>query len=260
MSLFTSKQNFLGVDIGTASIKIVELAPFQGKPRLVTYGYADVETDIIHSRSPEIRQKIVLTLKKVVASSRVTTDLAIGALPTFSVFNSIISLPQMAEKDLAAAIKWEAKKYVPLPLEEMILDWKVLKEVDGIRVPLPQILAAEKKPASRFSLFGKKPAQEPAGKKMLRGEPAKDLRILVTAAPQSLVSYYLEVFKAANLKLLSLETEAFALARSLIGADRSTIMIVDIGSITTDICIIEKGVPVLNRSIDVGGFKNFQII
>jgi len=269
MALFSSpKQSYLGIDIGTASIKVVQLEAFNNRPRLVTYGYADIATDIIHSRTPESQQKIIESLKQVLAISKSSTILVNAALPTFSVFNSIISLPPMTGQDLASAIKWEAKKYVPLPLEEMILDWQVIKEAEISGAPLKldvkKAEAGSKK--SFFSLFNKKKEiskkEEPSakdgsasgGKKPIDHlNKNKNIRVLVTAAPKNLVSRYLTIFKAAGLKLLSLETEAFALSRSLIGQDKSTIMIVDIGSITTDICLIEQGVPVLNRSIDLGG-------
>lgn len=253
MGLFASKDSYLGVDIGTASIKIVELEPWGGKPKLVTYGYIDIATDIVHSRSAETQQKISLSLKKVLARAKVNTNLTIAALPTFSVFNSIISLPPMSLKDLTSAVKWEAKKYVPLPLEEMILDWKLIKEEE--KSPARILPKIKPKSSSKFLLFGlgRKADQETGKNQAMPKEKLKDLRILVTAAPKTLVNRYLTIFREAGLKLISLETEAFALARSLIGLDKSTVMIVDIGSITTDICIIEKGLPILNRSIDIGG-------
>ena len=241
MPLFKTKESFLGVDIGTASIKLVELAPWSGKPRLVTYGYVDIVTDIIHNQSAENQKKIIDSLKKLLSQSQVGGNLAIAALPTYSVFNSIISLPEMSPKDLPSAVKWEAKKYIPLPLEEMILDWKIIRDKAG----------AVKPALAKPGLF-----KLGAGKKELAGikpEGHSDQRILVTAAPKNLVSRYLQIFKEAGLKLLSLETEAFALARALIGNDQSIVMIADIGSITTDICVIEKGIPILNRSIDIGG-------
>ncbi|MDP2586970.1 MAG: pilus assembly protein PilM [Candidatus Komeilibacteria bacterium] len=259
MGLFASKESYLGVDIGTASIKIVELSSLNGRPRLMTYGYADIVTDIVHSKSEENQIKIVNSLKNVVAKSRVGTNLAIAALPTFSVFNSIITLPAMSDKDLALAIKWEAKKYVPLPLEEMILDWKIIKENNGtVKSPLEPIKPLKKKgfPLFNFKKNGSAKASDKLpdslAKPAVKGE---NVRVLVTAAPKNLVSRYMSIFRQAGLKLISLETEAFALSRSLIGSDPGTIMIVDIGSITTDICIIEKGVPVLNRSIDLGGLS-----
>ena len=75
----------------------------------------------------------------------------------------------------------------------------------------------------------------------------------MTAAPKNLVARYLDIFKRTDLNLLSLETEAFALSRALMGNDTSSVMIVDIGSNNTDICVIESGVPILNRGIDIGG-------
>jgi type IV pilus assembly protein PilM len=259
MGLFSaSKESFIGIDIGTASIKIVELKKQAGKPFLVTYGYVDIKSDIIRSNTPETRQRIIATLKNLLKSSRVTSDKVIAALPTFSVFNSIITLPRMPLKDLSSAIKWEAKKYVPMPLEEMILDSKVLNNNEELK---DKNLPA-KKGLSMFSLKGDNHgiAQPPAEALEPKKEEEKIFRVLVTAAPKNLVSRYIEIFKQVGVKLISLETEAFALARSLIGYNEVPTMIVDIGSITTDTCVIEKGIPILNRSIDVGGLSITQAI
>ncbi|HAH04018.1 TPA: hypothetical protein DCL28_00465 [Candidatus Komeilibacteria bacterium] len=287
MGIFSSaKVSYVGVDVGTASIKLVELKRESGRPFLVTYGYVDISTDIIRSNTPETRKKIVDSLKKVIASAGVTTASAIAALPTFSVFNSIITLPKMQAKDLASAVRWEAKKYVPLPLEEMILDWKIIKEpgekVCAVETSKKLTLEQQSKKGG-FSLFSKKKAvkdqsgdqaeakAKPPKKAAMEDKSAVIMpetrpnkpdisRILVTAAPKNLVNRYIQIFNQAGLKLISLETEAFALSRALIGADKATIMIVDIGSITTDMCVIEQGVPILNRSIDVGGLTITQSI
>ena len=56
-----------------------------------------------------------------------------------------------------------------------------------------------------------------------------------------------------HLNLVSLETEIFGLVRSLVGNDKSTLMIIQIGASSTNMFIVEKGIPVLSRSIDVGG-------
>lgn len=269
MSLFfRRKDSYLGIDIGTASIKIVELKEAGGSPCLVTYGYIDIVSDIIRSNTLQTQQKIIAALKKVVASSQATSDKAFAALPTFSVFNSIITLPAMPKKDLALAVKWEAKKYVPLPLEEMILDWKVIEGTKNEENKQSGLIPEKKQKQGLFKFGSKKEqvkSEEAVSKSQILerksgAEPQKNIKILVTAAPQNLVNRYLTIFKAVGLKLLSLETEAFALARSLIGNGSAVVMIVDIGSITTDMCVIEKGIPVLNRSIDVGGLTITQAI
>ncbi len=79
------------------------------------------------------------------------------------------------------------------------------------------------------------------------------MHVLVTAAEKKLVEQYVSIFKIANIPLASLETEAFALVRSLVGQDPSMTLIMDIGAKNTDFSLIDSGVPVLNRSIDFGG-------
>src|SRR3989339_1864732 len=167
MALFKNKESYLGIDIGTASIKLVELAPWSGKPRLLTYGYVDIVTDIIHSKSVETEQKIVNSLKKLVNQAHVSTNICIAALPTYSVFNSIISLPAMSAKDLSLAVKWEAKKYVPMPLEEMILDWKVIKDeaAQGVQVQAQPDLNTGKPKGKAGFLNLKFGAKKPEGSK-----------------------------------------------------------------------------------------------
>lgn len=211
------KKGFLGIDIGSTSIKLVELTKEKGFPTLVTYGYAErAISDLVNVDAKEILNKVAALLRKLYIQSGVTSYQAITALPNFSVFNSVITLPIMNKKELDSAVRWEAKKFVPMPIEEVILDWRI---IDTIEVE----------------------------KKM------KNYRILLTAAAKNLVRRYVEIFKQADLQLLFLETESFALSRSLIGKSQATTMIIDTSAVSTDILIIEKGIPVLNRSIDVGG-------
>lgn len=229
MSLFSSTKSYLGIDLGTSSIKVVELESEKGRPKLVTYGFSEQSTDIVKSDAQDVQRKIIAALKTITRKANTTTTKAIAALPSFAVFSSIISLPSMSKKDLVAAVRWEAKKFVPMPLEEMILDWKILNTEDK-----------EKK-------------GEEEKKSNLPEKKAKNYQILLTAAPKNLVKRYVDIFKQVGLQLVSLETEAFALERSLIGNDKTAIMVVDIGAIACDISVIVEGIPILNRSIDIGG-------
>lgn len=267
MSLFNKTKSFIGLDIGTDSVKMVELKSEQGGPTLATYGIAEESIDIVRDTSQESTKRIVQIIEQVKEQSRTSTKLAIAALPTFAVFSSIISLPAMPKKDLAQAVRWEAKKFVPMPLEEMILDWKLLKSIDQLQKERSG--QATDKAAEQGSNAPGLTPQDSAADNEQENNAAQDqaegqaplstsskpqhLRVLITAAPKNLVSRYVDIFKSAGLQLSSLETEAFAVARSLIGKTKTSAMVVDIGSITTDIMIIEDGIPILNRSIDVGG-------
>ncbi len=178
---------------------------------LLTYGFSE-NLDDLDQAEPE---KIAEAINKICAKAGMSSRQAVSALPTFSVFSSIINLASVNKKDLPSAINWEAKKVIPLPPEEMILDWKKIEtpgETDD-----------------------------------------NNIKILLTGAPRNLVKRYIEIFKSARINLLSLETETFALVRSLLGNDKSTAMIVEIGAKTTSFTIIDKSIPILNRSIDIGG-------
>lgn len=223
MGLFSKKpSSYLGVDIGAAGVKVVELRDDKHRARLSTYGFAETPTT---SSNPASNlggdlESLAATIRAVCERAKTESVRAVTSLPIAAVFSSIISLPHMPEKELSSAVTWEAKKLVPLPIEEMIIDWKLLS---------PEAELESKEAA------------------------AKPVRVLLTGAPRALVQQYITVFKSAELELVSLETEAFALIRSLVGDDPSVVLILDIGAARTSMVIVDNGTPVLSRSIDVGG-------
>ena len=216
MALNSSQRSYLGIDIGSTSIKIVELKKEGSQMKLVNYGF----TESLNSLQLDKQSNFSLIagiINKICDKSGIETKNAISALPTFSVFTSVMTLSGVSKKDLKSAIHWEAKKVIPLPLEEMILDFKEIEN-------------------------NKKDGDNSA-------------RILLTGAPRALVKKYIEIFKLAKINLLSLETETFSLIRALLGNDKSTVMLVEIGANTTDVSIVDYNIPMLNRSIDIGGVK-----
>lgn len=243
MGIFGSSESYLGVDIGNSALKVVELKNEKGRPKLVTYGYLEQANQILKSDSPEAKAAIVKGLKQVCEKSRVSTKKAIAALPSYTVFSSIIHLPELPKKEMEAAVNVEAKKFVPMPLEEMILDYKTLENT-------PEL---SRFTANSSAVPSSAPNAPAASAAVIDQKQQQFVRLLLTAAPKQLVSRYVDIFKEAGLELVSLETEAFALERSLIGRDKAPIMIVDIGAVATTLSVIVDSVPLINRSIDMGG-------
>lgn len=227
MGLFSSApkpSSYLGIDIAFGGIKLVELRNEKGRARLVTYAYVNLASESLDKSLLTDIPGTADLLKRMAEKARITSKKAISALPISSVFSSILSVPTTDEKELKDAVANQAKKLIPLPLEEVSLDTKVIEKIEKSETTKPST------------------------------------RVLVTAAPKNLVNKHLEIFKQAGLELISLETEAFAEIRSLIGKDRSTIMIVDIGSLRSNILIVERGVPFITRSIATGGSAITQTI
>lgn len=245
MSLFgSSSESYMGVDIGTSSIKVVELKKRQDKVALVTYGFSDrLANDYGDANKLDIKY-VTSTLENILRKSNISSKNIIASLPTFTVFSSIINLGgNLSDKDLSLSVNWEAKKVIPLPLEDIVLDWQ---RIDDRNLVQPQPKTAAKATADKAA------SGLPATAAEAPKKPAVN-RVLLIGAPKNLIKSYAYTFKSMKLNLVSLETEIFGLIRSLVGSDRSPLMIIQIGANSTNLFIVDKGVPVLNRTIDVGG-------
>jgi type IV pilus assembly protein PilM len=215
MGLFSSSDNsYLGVDIGDSSLKLVELKKKGKKIYLSNYAFSENVSDIKFTKIDDTAY-LAKAINKVCKESNIKAKRVTASLPTFAVFSSIINLNNVEKKNMAEAVADEARKVIPLPLEEMKIDFKIMPAIPG---------------ADRANS-----------------------RVFLTGSPKKLVRKYIDIFKAADLELLNLETETFSLVRSLLGSDKSTVMIVEIGANSTDISIIKESIPVLNRSLEICG-------
>jgi type IV pilus assembly protein PilM len=228
MSILSSKPNtFLGVDLSPDSLKIVELAAVGGKPQLVTYGYTESKGEILRGDFISNKNITSTLLKEVADRSKVTTNLAMAALPPALVFTTVIKLAGLLKRDLdnrtriKNLLAEEVKKILPRPLEDMTFDFNLIKD----------------------DFY----------EKIDRNAKLDLARFLITAASNEVVKDYVDIFKQAGFQLTNLDIESFALVRSLIGNDRSLVLIVDIGENRTNLSIVNLTIPILNRSIAVGG-------
>ncbi len=129
--LFSNKISILGIDIGTTNIKIAQVTTSEGKHFLDTYGLVNVAFEIDESK-PEVIEKTVAVLKKLIEKSGVSTKKVVASLPNSSVFTSVIDMPKMTDAELKTAVEFEAKRYIPLPMTEVTLSWTQLeKKADG---------------------------------------------------------------------------------------------------------------------------------
>ncbi|MDP3900535.1 MAG: type IV pilus assembly protein PilM [bacterium] len=230
--MFKKSLSYIGVDIGTTGIKVVELQRVAGKPRLINYGYSEEINDFAGRKLQLDIPKAGFLVKKICEDSKISSKNAVAAMPSFAVFSSVINVSNVSEKDMDTSVMWEAKKVIPLDLDEMIIDWKIIS-----------------KPKEKE----KESSGDKSGEDEKEADKKNSVKVLLTGAPKILVNKYVEIFKAAQLNLLSLETEMFSLVRSLIGIDPSVIAIIDWGAINTDITIIENSLPMFSRSLDIGG-------
>jgi len=222
--MFKKSKSTLGIDIGTSSIKVVQLKQEESRFELETYGelstfgYLERLNETFQTTSLKTLEAVTKEMLRVlIEKSKATAKSVVMAIPVFSSFVSIIELPKMAEKELAQAIKFEARKYVPIPLNEVVLDWRIL-------------------------------------------ESKENNRILLIAVPREVINKYLKIAKSLKLKIKALELESFSLARSLVIDNRLSICILDIGARATSFTIVDRGIIQMSHSLDVAGAEMTKVV
>jgi type IV pilus assembly protein PilM len=170
-------------------------------------------------------------LKKSNFKSRDT----VAAIPSLSTFATVIEMPYLSEDDLAKAIPFEARKYVPIPLNEVVLDWSIIGIIEP-PVPMPAVPGAQPAPVS------------PATK-------SPTVEVFLAAVPKDETARYQRIMKDAGLNLVALELENSGLIRGLLGNDLAPTAIVNIGGRSTSIVIVNKGYERVSHNYEIGGFE-----
>lgn len=232
----SNNMSTLGIDLGAAAIKIVELRNENDHVRLVTYGIAELPEIAPERGAVQNKAVAVQHLRDLLQSANTRSSDVVASLPSLNVFSALIDLPAMPEKEVASAIKWEAKKLLPLPIEKMSIDWYVIPEWMS---------------NTNISDSSKKPEEKKGGEK--QKEKKKMMPIILTAAPKETITNYINIFKELDLNLIGLETEAAAFRRSLRPVNGDAFMVIDIGATTTNMIIFWHGIPIISRHTDVGG-------
>jgi type IV pilus assembly protein PilM len=211
----------LGIDIGSSAIKVVQLRKKGGQAILETYGslalgpYGNVEI----GRSPNIPpEKISEALIDVLRESHVTTNQAGLAMPYGASLISMAELPEVAQQDLAQIVPFEARKYIPVPLTEVMLDWMVIpKGPDALQ-------------------------QAPPPQGATTPQTQKTIDVLLVAIHNETLSRYQTVTSKAALDIGFFEIEAFSAIRSVLEQSIKSEMIIDFGAASTKVYIIERGI------------------
>lgn len=216
----------LGIDIGSSSIKVVQLKKKNGKATLQTYGvialgpYGNSDVGAISVLKTE---DLARALTDVMKESNVTTKSAVISIPSLSSLIFTISLPgNIKEDQLSKIIPMEARKYIPVPIGEVTLDWFVIpKEAEFI-----EPVNNNQTPNSSASSDPKETPTE----------------VLVVAIHNDLLSQYRDLLKKTNLNSDSFEMEIFSNMRSSFGHEVLPVMLIDFGAAKTKVSIIEAGV------------------
>lgn len=220
----------LGVDIGTTSIKIAELNQKEERLNLVNYGileakeYLNYPNRIIQSSSLKISEENATEiLKTLLKETGVKSKIAIGSIPSFAAFTTILEMPVLSPDETQKAVLFQAPQYIPLPISEVAVDWLKIGE---------------------YETNGHQRYQ----------------RIFLIGIPQETIQKYKNIFRNAGLKLIALEIDGLAIIRSFSGGDNETILFIDLGTETSNLFLASGSNLFYASQTDYGGIYLTQAI
>lgn len=207
----------IGLDIGTHTIKAVQMSREKANNLLLAAGYiatpASNQAAFSHNSSDE--KLMANNINRLVHDMKVTTADVSASLPTSKVITRIVEVPQMSDDELVSSIKWEAEQYIPMPLTKVRID---------------------------YALIDKDPEK---GK----------MKVLMVAAPIALIEKYMRIITMAGLTPIALETEILAASRSIITSfpTLNNVLILSMGSLNCEIAIQHNQSLVFTKTYPVGG-------
>ena len=209
---------FIGLDIGSFSIKVVALSKKGQGFRLETIGIALNPYGARPGADDASQTRVAEAVKKLLSDLKIAGAKAAMALDESQVYTKVIVMPVLSDSELASAIHWEAEQYVPVPLDQVNIDYEVISRPE-------------------------------------KGSADQKMEVLLVGAPKTAVKQMAQFSEKCGVELVSLETELIAVSRSMIPDtnEPAPIMLVHLGSSSTDIAVVKSGMLVFTHSLESGG-------
>lgn len=222
----------IGVDIGSSSAKIVQLRLARGAAVLETYGeialgpYVKVPIGKAVKLSPE---QVTQAVQDLIREANVTAKVAGISIPFSSSLITVLDLPKVDDEQLKRIVPIEARKYIPVAVSEVALDWFVIPKDEGAQGAFDRV----------------NPDQSPVR--------AKGQEILLVAIQKNILQTYQALAASCGLTAEFYEIEIFSAIRSSVGHGLAPILFVDLGASTTKIYVVERGVVRFTHLLTLGG-------
>lgn len=227
-----SETGVLGIDISSTSIKAVQLKKERARAILETYGeiFLGPYGGVAAGQAVNLQHdQLVQAFGDLIKGANITAHKAAIAMPLRSSLITLIELPSLGESQINEMIPIEARKYIPVPISEVSLDWWVIPKRE-----LPHEEQAPEVELPRTT------------------EPVPKIEVLMVAIHNSAIKQSQDAVVAANLTPASFEIETFSSLRSVLGREMSPTMILDLGASSSKITIVDYGIVRLSHVIARG--------
>ena len=218
MALFSRSKGVVGLDVGSFSVKLVELKEKKGGEfQLQRVGIEPLSPEAIVDGSIMDSSLVVDAIQKLGDETSVKNGNYATSLSGHSVIIKKIDLPPMAPEELAESIQWEAEQYIPFDINDVKLDYVLLSENGG----------------------------------------GEQMEVLLVAVKRDKVNDYVSVISQAGRVPAIVDVDAFAIQNAYEANydldPMKVVALVNMGSSVTNINILARGTTVFWRDISFGG-------
>jgi type IV pilus assembly protein PilM len=218
---FLKPKNLVGLDIGSHSIKIVELKQHKRGYELRNFGVAQLPPEAIVDGVIMDSAVVVESIRNLISNLKIKNRNVATSVSGHSLITKKIQLPLMTETELEEQIQWEAEQYIPFEIEEVNIDFQILGP-------------------------------------LLDEEGQMD--VLLVAVKKDIINDYAAVIAEAGLAVHVVDVDGFALENvfEVTYPDflDKTVVMIDVGAGIMNINVLKNGVSTFTRDITIGG-SNF---
>ncbi|MDR7587376.1 MAG: type IV pilus assembly protein PilM [Armatimonadota bacterium] len=211
-------RRFVGIDVGSHTVKAVELAPAGTRYRVLHAGWGETPPGAVKEGAVVEPQALGLAIRQVLSRAGIRPGRVVSAVGGQAVIVRELKLPPMSPDELKQAARFEAERYIPYGVREVNMDFDVIGETVE--------------------------------------DNQRKIVVLLVAARREVVDRHVQALEAAGVQPFVLDVESFAVIRALqphADGEGTATVFVDIGGETTDIVIVEGRQLRLTRNINIGG-------
>lgn len=218
MFLFKKKKEVVGIDIGSSSVKIVQLKDNKGVLQLLNAGILPLPPEAIVDNTLMDSSSIAMVIKNLVTGLGIKVKDVACSISGNSVIIRKIVLPAMPQEELEDQISWEAEQYIPFDINDVNMDFQILSPDNN--------------------------------------DPSK-MNVLLVASKKDIINDYVAVFSEAGMQLSVVDVDSFAVQNAFEAnhnySSEDILALVNIGASVMNINIIKDGITLFTRDVQMGG-------
>jgi len=215
--IFKKQRSVVGVDLGSHTIKAVELQSTPAGPRLVNFGVSEPLSEAIVDGEIIDRELVLEAIRKLFETRHFKSRNVVSSVSGRAVIVKKIAMDRLGEAEARQAIVWEAEQHVPYDVNDVVLDFEIL---------------------------------DPQGE-------GKQMEVLLVAAKKDLVLSHADLLREAGLTPVIIDIDSFAIQNAVemnyTLEESEMIALVNVGAELTNINVVRGGKPIFTKDLQLGG-------